>query len=648
MIYHADLGLSGGYVGVDVFFVISGYVITRMLTVELSSDGRIGLGRFYLRRIRRLLPALGVMLTFVLLASGLLASLGGQQVTARTGASAAVFNANTYLIRAGGAGYFDVDANVNALLHTWSLSVEEQFYFVFPAILFGAWIFGRKMSRVGSRSAAVAALLVISVLSFLLSWIMATGRLSFWIFSSFFAFYSSLTRAWEFAAGALLALVSRRLTNLRPMLSWLLVAVGVALVGYAAFRFDDQTPFPGTAALFPVVGALCVLAAGGGRSRNLVSRGLALRPAQFLGDLSYSWYLWHWPFIVFAVALWPTTNNIAVAAAAISLAPAWLSYRFVESPIRFAPRATTRRTLALASACIMLPIMAAVALVGANRVLTETDSISEYNYAMRLHADVIEGCDNEEPLGDRDQPECTWRAEGSSREAVLIGDSNAGQFTEAFVDAAIGHGTDATVATNRGCPFVDLVIVQDGNQNDSDLCRSFVQGSIEDLIQSRPNLVVIASASDLYIRDPVFELRDPSDGEWSRTADSKAEVWADGLARVIEPLVAQGIEVVVIHPIPKFYGWDPRKCAAVHVLVESQVCAPTAALDTIDQYRNLAIAAESSAAGSTGVTTLDVSDIICPSGICATNRQGQWVWRDGLHITVQASTQLAPRFGGLF
>ena len=125
VIYHADLGFSGGFVGVDVFFVISGYVITTALTTELGRTDRVNLGHFHLGRIRRLLPALGAMLTVVMLASSLLSPIGGQQITARTGAAAALFNANTYLIRFGNAGgYFDVDANVNALLHTWSLSVE--------------------------------------------------------------------------------------------------------------------------------------------------------------------------------------------------------------------------------------------------------------------------------------------------------------------------------------------------------------------------------------------------------------------------------------------------------------------------------------------------------------------------------------------
>jgi peptidoglycan/LPS O-acetylase OafA/YrhL len=507
VIYHAGLGLSGGFIGVDVFFVISGYVITRALTAELGRTNRVSLGRFYLRRIRRLLPALGLMLTVVLLASSLLAPIGGQKITARTGAAAALFNANNYLIRFGGAGYFDVDVNLNALLHTWSLSVEEQFYFLFPAALFAAWLLGRRVSWLGTWAAAVSALALITVFSFLLSWRATTGRLSFFgidavgDLSGQIAFYSSLTRAWEFAVGGLLVLASRRLSTLAPITEWLLVILGAGLVGYAAVQFDQLTPFPGTAALVPVVGTLCILAAGEGNPGNFVSKGLALRPAQFLGDLSYSWYLWHWPFIVFAAALWPGAPQALVLGAVISLLPAWLSYRFVEQPIRFSP-GTTRRTLSLASACILMPLAAAVALIGVNRVV-----VSEFDSELPFHADAERGCDEQVPAVENNDQGCTWLVDGASRAAVLIGDSNAGHFTEAFTGAANDQGLNATVTTRSGCPFVDLVAITKGEKDDN--CRSFVEQSLLDLVKNRPDVVVIASRSDAYIEAGLLSLEDP-------------------------------------------------------------------------------------------------------------------------------------------
>ena len=653
VIYHANLGFSGGFVGVDVFFVISGYVITNMLTAELGRTDRIGLGRFYLRRIRRLLPALGLMLTVVMLASSLLAPVGGQQITARTGAAAALFNANTYLIRFGGAGYFDVDSSVNALLHTWSLSVEEQFYFVFPAALFVAWAVGRRIAWIGTRASVASALVLISVLSFLLSWTVTAGRFSFMgidavdDFSGQFAFYSSLTRAWEFAAGGLLALASRRLSNLARTSGWVLAILGVALVGYSAIQYDDQTPFPGTAALVPVAGSLCLLAAGEGRSPNFVSRGLAFRPAQYLGDLSYSWYLWHWPFIVFAAAWWPRTEIAAPAAAVISLAPAWLSYRFVEGPIRFARRPAVGRTLILASVCVLLPLGSAVALVGSRQIVRETDAMKSYDYSRSPHADAATGCTNAIPLGERGQSDCTWAVANPIGNAVLVGDSHAGQFSEAFIGAANQGRFDATVATMPGCPFVDLDLADpEGNTAGYESCRRFVVETLDELTRDQPDLVVIASSSEGWIESQ-RGIADPSTDMFEYTAEAKATLWQEGLSRTISFLTDAGIEVAVMQAIPRIPDFDTRKCAVLRLAFESDVCAPSVERVVADRTRRRAILAEAGAASSAGAATVDVATVLCPDGTCATRRDGNWIWSD-THISVYASTQLIPTLSALF
>tara|TARA_R110002110_G_scaffold318110_1_gene530887 strand:- start:27080 stop:29026 length:1947 start_codon:yes stop_codon:yes gene_type:complete len=645
VVYHADLGFSGGFVGVDVFFVISGYVITRALTAELGRTDRVSLGRFYLRRIRRLLPALGLMLTVVMLASSLLAPIGGQQITARTGAAAALFNANTYLMRFGGeGGYFDIDANLNALLHTWSLSVEEQFYFVFPAALFGAWILGRRVTRLGNRAAVAIVLALVSFVSFGLSWMLTTGRSSFLgvdavnDLSGEVAFYSSFTRAWEFAVGGLLVMASPRLSNLARRSEWTLSIGGVVLIGYTALRFDELTPFPGTAALVPVVGTLCILAAGEGRPTNLVSRGLAVRPAQLLGDLSYSWYLWHWPFIVFAAALWPGASQALVIGAALSILPAWLSYRFVEQPIRFSP-GTTGRTLLLASTCIMLPIGAAVALNRAHHVVD--GSANGPN-----HADIQNGCQSGGGIGERDNPDCTWLIRGASRTAVLIGDSNAGHFTEAFVGAASENGITSTMATKNDCPFVDLITIKRGERDET--CRSFVENSTLELARTRPDAVVIASSSSQYIDGDRWSFEDPATGDVAQTPEEKARLWTEGLTRTLKRLTDVGIEVVVVHVVPIIPNFDSRECSALGLIANSGRCTPSLTLDEADEFRQRAVQAELVAAARAGATTLDVAGELCPDGVCATRRDGTWIWKDSTHISVDASVMLIPVFSTLF
>jgi hypothetical protein len=427
---------------------------------------------------------------------------------------------------------------------------------------------------------------------------------------------------------------------------WGLVTLGVALVGYSAVRFDDLTPFPGTAALVPVAGTLCILAAGEGRPANLVSRGLAIRPAQLLGDLSYSWYLWHWPFIVFAAALWPGASQALVLGAALSILPAWLSYRFVEQPIRLAP-GDTRRTLSLAAVCILLPLASAVVLTGANRVVTQTEAISDLEYALRAHADLDRGCGDGVSLGESgDNPGCTWFSKDSSRRAVLIGDSNAGHFTEAFARGANERGITATVATRGACPFVDLVPILDGVRDDA--CRSFVEDSMRDLVRGRPEVVMIASRSSDYIEYAGWSFEDPLTGTSGQTPEVKAGLWTEGLTRTIERLADAGVEVIVVNVIPGIPKFDPRECAVVRLLADPDFCGQSVNRDDADQYRQRAVQAEVLAAARTGATTLDVADKLCPDRTCAARRDGTWIWKDSAHISVDASVELTPVFSALF
>ena len=366
VVYHTGAALPGGFVGVDVFFVISGYVITRILLREFEQTDRISFRSFYLRRIRRIMPPLALMLTVVMLLGVFLAPIGGQRVTAKTGVAAALLNANTFLARYGAGGYFDVDASLNALLHTWSLSVEEQFYLFFPALLALAWWGGRRIGRLNGPRAVAVMLVSVGVVSFGLSWMLSTGHsgpLSLDDLTGPVAFYSSPTRTWEFVAGGLLVVGSRLVRRTPHAGAVPLGVAGLMLVLYASFTFDDLTPFPGTAALVPVIGTMLLIAAGDIRASNAFTRGLSWRPVQRVGDMSYSWYLWHWPVIVFASALFPGRGvGVAVAAAIVSIGPAVLSYRFVENPIRFTPHPRVKRTLVLASGCIVIPLVAGLVL----------------------------------------------------------------------------------------------------------------------------------------------------------------------------------------------------------------------------------------------------------------------------------------------
>jgi peptidoglycan/LPS O-acetylase OafA/YrhL len=351
--FHAGLPLPGGFVGVDVFFVISGFVITRMLRREWDATGRIRFGAFYLRRFKRLTPALALVVVVTAVAAELVLSpLGAQQTVAETGLGA-MFLAANWVIASNTGGYFDAPAAQNPLLHTWSLSVEEQFYLVFPALLALGFTIAARSSR--RRHTATAAVALVGATSFLVALVGVNPLVHSWLFG----FYSPLTRAWEFAAGALIALAGTKAVPRTRFAAWGSALAGLGLVAASFALVDARTPFPGAWTLLPVGGTVLLLVAGG--APNPVSRVLATRPLVRLGDWSYSIYLWHWPFIVFATALWPDAPHARAIAAAASLAPSLASYTWIEQPVRSLGRVARPRLGLLVAVVLLAPMIVATA-----------------------------------------------------------------------------------------------------------------------------------------------------------------------------------------------------------------------------------------------------------------------------------------------
>jgi peptidoglycan/LPS O-acetylase OafA/YrhL len=649
--FHAGLPVPGGYVGVDMFFVISGFVISAMLQRELGTTGGLGFASFYTRRFRRLLPALAVATTFVALASILLLSpLGPQQATLRTGVAATLFAANVQLSQADGGGYFDLDAEANALLHTWSLSVEEQFYLVFPALVLVAWQLGRRRRPGGSVRVTAAVVAAAMAASFALS-LLLTYRPSTRLGDSF-AFYLSPTRAWEFGAGVLLAFGMARLRRTPVPVAHGFAVVGTALVAYASLAFDGATAFPGLAALVPVVGTALLIAAGTATDRGLPGL-LASRPAVWVGDVSYGWYLWHWPLIVFAAAWWPGRTVPMVAAAVASLLPTVASYRWVENPIRFDDRIVGRRVVALVVACVAIP-MAAFALAHVvGEIERSSEPVTAFAEEIREHEDRARGCDQPVPLGAREGDDCTWPATTASARAeiVLVGDSNAGHLTAPVTDAGNASGYDVTVATTAGCPFADLIRRESLEGDfDGEACHDQALTTRDHLIDRRPALVVISMSATEYVGDDAEHLRLPEGGERS-DPEGKAEVWEEGIRRVVVPLREAGIAVLLVDPVPQFGpvlgdDWSAETCPALKVLRGSS-CGGSRSRRDVDGDRSLVLAAHAAAVeGGAGapVDVLDLADDVCDPSRCATERDGQQLYRDATHLTVEGSRTLTVRF----
>lgn len=337
---HADVGfLPGGYVGVDVFFVLSGYLITQLLLAEAARSGRVSLVNFYIRRARRILPAAALTLVATDVAAYYLLNQVRALQTMKDSVWAALFGANINYARQA-TDYFAQGEPPSPLLHFWSLSIEEQFYFVWPTVLalvLLGTLAGVRIRRGEGRftGAAVTGLLIVTVLGAALSFAYALRLVHL---DPAGAYFSSIARAWELALGAILAVgvrwVSRVPAAVRLAGGW----AGLGCIAVAAVFYTSSTPFPGMAALLPTVGAALVIAAGlrEGEERRHAGRVLGLRPLRYVGDRSYTFYLWHWPFLVIAAEY--EGHKLSLAANLLLLALAFsvsiVTYRFYENPIR--------------------------------------------------------------------------------------------------------------------------------------------------------------------------------------------------------------------------------------------------------------------------------------------------------------------------
>lgn len=641
--FHAGLSVPGGFTGVDVFFVISGFVITAMLLRELDQRS-LSFAGFYARRVRRILPASALTISFVAIASIAAISPSAQKTTGTTGIAGSLFTANMLLSRARN-GYFDVAPTSNPLLHIWSLSVEEQFYLVFPALLVVGFLIARKRFPTTDPRRVVGAIVgVVAGGSFLVSWYMtnhsfAVGGLAF---NPQTAFYLAPTRAWEFAIGALIALVVPMIVRLPRSIAPALALAGAALVVVGAWGISGTTPFPGTAALFPVIGTGLLIVAGT-VAANPISTVLSLRPLIRIGDLSYSWYLWHWPFIVFASALFPAEGRAPLIAAAISLLPAWLSFRYLETPIRLDTRIRGRRALTVAVICIVVPAGCSLVLLHAPKPPPSAATKSFLVSTGLNHQDQARRCNEGVPvalLADR----CTWPVANAHGRVILIGDSNAGHFVEPAAKASNELGLDLTVATYPDCPFVDLIIQNQSRPAATTRCRNFVTQSLRQIVAEKPNLVLIAASGPLYFTSR-NTFRDPTSGQRSTTPEGRANLWSDGLGRVLRQLSAAQIPTVLIRTVAQWESWDARSCAEARAYLAPRSCGADQTRAEVNAFRRRNVAADDRALRTApAVAAIDFTDALCSPKRCATNRQNLWLYKDGRHLSVPGALTLTGEF----
>ena len=426
ILFHAGFTpFSGGFVGVDVFFVISGYLITGLILEELKT-GRFSLAGFYDRRARRILPALFFVVACCIPVAWF--TLLPKDLTEFFHSVMAVSLFSSNILFWFQSGYFDTGAELKPLLHTWSLAVEEQFYIVFPLILMGLWRFGRKI------------LLLILAVLFLVSISLAEWGAHNYPSATFFLLHA---RGWELLIGAFAAFYLQGESRIRPgMTSSTLSVIGLFAIAYAVYQFDEATPFPSFYALVPTVGTvLVILFAVPG---TLTYRVLSMKACVGIGLLSYSMYLWHQPVFVFARYLFglPAGSYVFLALTIVTLLLALFSWRFVERPFRRKGFAVNRVLTTAAAASIALLATGYFLPKAGNPVVDELDYATHWSGWTTCY-----------PFGTREEAGggCRILKNGKSPTLAIIGDSHAGHLASGLKKALSDSNENPLVLLSPGC-----------------------------------------------------------------------------------------------------------------------------------------------------------------------------------------------------
>ncbi|XCI62800.1 acyltransferase [Mycolicibacterium parafortuitum] len=677
VLFHAAVpGFGGGYIGVDVFFVISGFLITGLLWREVSASGTVRLRKFYGARARRLLPASAAVGVITMVVSMLVLPPLRLPTVLYDGIASALYVGNYWFVL-GNINYFSDLLTPSPFLHYWSLGVEEQFYLIWaPLILGTAWIirrFRRNTARAVDSSPRPYLIVVILVAatSFALSLVVT------YVVPAL-AFFSLPTRAWQLALGGVIALTVIHWQRLSPRLAAIAGWTGLGMIVVGCVLFTATTPFPGTAALLPTVGAVLVIGAGCAAPSQGCGQLLSTSPMRAVGRISYSWYLWHWPVLVLAPAALGRPLALTERAVAVLLAAglAWLTVRYLEDPLRFAPkiRNSAWRSLGMGAVATTVAVVAGLGLlrivptpVGhgapASPVAIESPSapadapvavhdaavmqaFAQMQTALASSLSVRPVPSNlNPPLTDlaaeqadytyqgclrtpyeSGQPECVMGDAASSNTVALIGDSHAAMWTPAFQQIADQRHWRLLMMAKEACPVVDARAANAFGDLVEDLqhCQGWRNEIVARIAAEQPEMVVVSVWRGYGIDETMsgFTAYDPA--------------WIDGMTHLVRQLRETGAQVLVLGPIPSPHANVPI-CVSGH-LDDATACAlsRSAAVD------RSGIAAEAAATMAGGGQYVDLTDLFCTADRCPVIVGNTLVYLDVSHLTLQYSRVLTP------
>ena len=601
--------------------MISGYLITQLLTGELAA-GRFSLGGFYERRVRRIFPALFAMLFVATLVGMVILFPGALKTMGKNVVAVALFAANFAFLNQ--TGYFDQTASLNPLLHTWSLAVEEQFYIVYPAILYLV-----HRTRPALLKPVIAGL---ALLSFLLTIYLAHVHPAQ-------AFYLPFTRAWELLLGSLLALGALPKLNAR-WLREVLATLGFLMIAGTVVFLPSDIPFLAVTLAVTSLGTVLIIWADEG-GMTAVGHGLSWRPVVFVGIISYSLYLWHWPIWSFTnyFLMAPPSWGLRLALFSISFVVAVLSWWFIERPFRLNRHTFSRRTLfAIAGGAMAVCIaLGSVAFLTHGLPQRYPPSVRAVLAALK-EIPVKTNCFESAPDRAGTGQYCEFGDLKAAPSIALWGDSHALALFSAVDAVALRHGRKGIFMAKGDCPpFVGEISLV----NVPNACRNFNRRVMKTLAQMQIKTFILAGRWAMYDQGNFV---DEDDLVPRAVATDRHALFAGMLHRTIDKLTERGIKIVLIEDVPEIGRSVPNMMARDMLMGWPEETGPTLA----EYHERQSYVLAQFATLSNKVTLLDPTPILCPGGQCAIKRNGHLLYRDGDHLTAFGASFLEPMLDRAF
>lgn len=602
-------GMSGGFIGVDVFFVISGYLITGLLVREHSETSSIHLLRFYANRFRRLFPALAAMLITSSVAAYFILPETQNIAQSKAAAMAAVWVSNVHFAFAD-VNYFAAETSTNIFLHTWSLGVEEQFYILWPLLILLAV---RTFTITRSDRAVWAMLSIVLAASLVGCLVIAQNH-------PVQAFYLMPTRAWQFSAGAMTwFIVSRKIlpnryNNPVALAGYLLLLAGLFLI-------TQSTTYPGSLALLPTF-ATCALLWSGSNSTSLSGKVLSLKPLQKIGQVSYSWYLWHWPVLILGEYLITIKGDALKSFLAISfsLLIAIITHYLIENPIRYG-QAKQVKPVWQVGVTIAAMILLNSQLLKWN-TLTEDTLASQTNRYAEARFDLPffyrDGCDDWYQ-SDQLKP-CIYGSESAPKTAVLMGDSIGAQWFPALTRMFDPAVWKIVVLTKSACPMVDEPKFYKRIDRDYTECSVWRNKAISWLGQQKPDIIFLGSAAS--------------------SSFTEQQITA-GTLRILKELSPNVAEIYLIEANP-ILGFNGPECLMQYQRSRPGKCSIS--VTGKGQYARVANTLKSTVSKYENTHWLETATFVCPENNCKAERDGVVVFRDSQHLTASFTATAAPHF----